>query len=380
MISVVSVFNHQEKLEHCLAKSLSSQTVPYEFIPVDNRNGQFKNAASALNFGASKAKGQWILFVHQDVHLLWPDWLEKAEGILKQLNPKGWSGIVGRTLSGKYAGVLRDRDGVYVFDEPFGFPVEVQTLDELLLIHRSEGENFHYFDESLPSWHAYGIDACCTAIERGFSNYVLPLPVWHDSDSINRSGLEDCREYVWRKHSQHFKQIYTTVGVLPSPYGWSKSYKVSRLFRKMHEWKYSDWRPFINGIKSFEESPWKILDQLTANEAVVDCFHEPAWYKKIEGVGFTDKTIARRKVIHHFEDLVASQVESQCIVISPDLTEGTPYLRNLPFRMRRLIVCLYLDDQFARPEYWVKNLGNSFQAALARDEDGTYWAILDVKR
>lgn len=78
MISVVCVYNNEKTLKSVLLESLERQTVEYELITLDNRDGRFKSAAEALNYGGAKAKGDYIMFVHQDMWLGTDSWLEDA--------------------------------------------------------------------------------------------------------------------------------------------------------------------------------------------------------------------------------------------------------------------------------------------------------------
>ncbi|MGB8510003.1 MAG: glycosyltransferase family A protein, partial [Pyrinomonadaceae bacterium] len=79
---MVCVFNDGEVLERRLLASLRAQTSPHELVTVDNRESQFDSAAKALNRGARRAHGDWIIFAHQDVALLSPDWLARCEEML----------------------------------------------------------------------------------------------------------------------------------------------------------------------------------------------------------------------------------------------------------------------------------------------------------
>ena len=286
MFSLVSVYNNQTKLEARLQAGLARQTVPYQLICVDNREARFAGAAAALNHGATQATGEWIIFLHQDVELLGADWLERAEGYLRRLDAGGWHGVVGRTAVGRWRGLLRDRD--MVFGEPFAEPLEVQTLDEIVLIHRNRGPGHVYFDEGVPGWHAYGVDVCCGSIRAGSRNFILPLPVWHDSASTNIAGLKQAHAYVWAKHASAFRRIYTTCGVLPHPYGWSGSYKISTFLRRVADWRHFAWMRRADRNR-FQRTPWEVLEELTAEEPTVYCYHRPFVPHQLEGVGFADR-------------------------------------------------------------------------------------------
>ena len=69
MISIICVFNDKKVLNECLLESLKNQTANYELILIDNTNRKFKSASEALNYGAKKAKGNYLMFVHQDMFL-----------------------------------------------------------------------------------------------------------------------------------------------------------------------------------------------------------------------------------------------------------------------------------------------------------------------
>ena len=68
MISVITIYNDKNVLESTLLKSIKVQeNCEYETILVDTYSHGFTSAASALNYGASLAKGDYLVFIHQDV-------------------------------------------------------------------------------------------------------------------------------------------------------------------------------------------------------------------------------------------------------------------------------------------------------------------------
>jgi Glycosyl transferase family 2 len=375
MFSLVSVYNNPAKLEARLRAGLARQQVPHQLICVDNRAGRFSGAAAALNEGARQAEGEWIIFLHQDVELLGHDWLARADRHLAGMGPEGWHGVVGRTASGRWRGLIRDR--AMIFGEPFDAPVEVQTLDEIVLIHRNGGADYVYFDDGIPGWHAYGVEACCAALRRGGRNSVLPLPVWHDSNSTNQAGLRQAHQYVWQKHRDAFSRIYTTCGVLPHPYGWSGSYKIASFCRGLADLRYLAWRRWTQRRDAFTRTPWEVLEELTSGEEAADCLHRPMDIPPLVGCAFTDRTNTPRRITHHFAGLRAKGPFAACLVIAPDLALSLDGLAQLPPGPRRVIVCLYLDKAQVGPEQWRRRLGRPFGCNLAVEADGTRWAILD---
>ena len=67
MIPAVCVSSNEQSSDNVLVKSLENQTVGFELIALDNREGRYRSAAEALNYGGEQAKGDYIMFVHQDM-------------------------------------------------------------------------------------------------------------------------------------------------------------------------------------------------------------------------------------------------------------------------------------------------------------------------
>ena len=101
MISVVCVYNNPEILNDYLLKSLKDQIAEKELIKIDNTEGKFSSAAEALNYAGKKAKGEYIMFVHQDVDLSSNSWLEDAEEILNTIPDLGIAGVAGVSEEGR---------------------------------------------------------------------------------------------------------------------------------------------------------------------------------------------------------------------------------------------------------------------------------------
>ena len=218
MISIVSVYNNKEILENYLLKSLSTQSVEYELILIDNTNGKFKSAAEALNYGGKKAKGTYIMFVHQDIDLECNDWLKDAEKILDTLKNLGIAGCAGCGENKILEIFTNIKDGVPAKEISIGVKIKVpkivQTLDECLVIIPKSIFNYIQFDETnCQNWHLYAVDYCLT-IKRCHKNvFVIPLSLYHFS-----SGYSFSKDYystlkkISKKHRKYFKNMYTTGG------------------------------------------------------------------------------------------------------------------------------------------------------------------------
>ena len=53
MISLICCYNNLQQFQD-IQKSLENQTVEYELIGIDNRECEYKSAASALNMGGAE--------------------------------------------------------------------------------------------------------------------------------------------------------------------------------------------------------------------------------------------------------------------------------------------------------------------------------------
>lgn len=237
MISIVCVYNNERMFTDYLVKSLHDQTVEFDLIKVDNTSGSFKSASQALNQGGKKAKGKYIMFVHQDVDLSSNTWLENTEKMLDCIPNIGIAGVAG----------VKDETGVMTIIEhsdppkPAGTiyiqkPTKVQTLDEcLVIIPRSIFEKLPFDETTCDDWHLYAVDYCLSCINRGLDVYSIPVYIYHRCTSVEAKrnhfqvfpgsgylteGYFQTLEKLLKKHNKYHKYIYTTFG------GWDTSYPI----------------------------------------------------------------------------------------------------------------------------------------------------------
>ncbi len=372
MFSIICVFNNKDVLEKTTLKGLANQAAHYEIIAIDNRASSFNSAAAALNHGARQAKGAWLLFIHQDVLLFSDDWLESAEKILDQERPDGWTGVAGQDAEGRTQGFMLDRASL--LGNPFDRLLEVQTLDECLLIHRNDRTDGNYFDEAVPGWHAYGVEACCAAIREGKKNYVISMPIWHDSKSTNLEGLADAHHYVWRKHGEQLGKIYTTCGVLPDLYEWAGPVQPALTDRAKYKLQTLGFR-FSGGNELagnwFEEE----LELMTEDQVSVECLHTDAPVGDLEAKAFVAQPKREKIVRHIFRGLRSEPPTFDCVVVAPDLTRdvlSSPASINaLQEAFRKVIVCINLETAIKWPFAFRKLLQRSKSSRLSYRWDKT---------
>lgn len=105
MISIVCASNNKEILENELLNSINNQNYKdYELIIVDTNQRKFESAAEALNYGGTKAKGEYIMFIHHDVIMKRENDLGDIAKKLDNIKDFGIIGIAGADEKGKIIG------------------------------------------------------------------------------------------------------------------------------------------------------------------------------------------------------------------------------------------------------------------------------------
>ena len=224
MISVICVYNNKEILENCLLESIKNQTTKAELILLDNREGRFKSAAEALNYGGEQAKGKYLMFIHQDMILNSHLWTEEVERMLDNLPDFGIVGVAGKYKNTKMVisniehGIPKKAAGEIHIKKP----EKVQTVDECLIIIPKTLFGILHFDEKVCSdWHLYAVDYCLSVKRLGFDSYVIPMFAYHKSlaNSMSKKYFIILKKLL-KKHKNYYKMVYTTVG------NWSTIYPV----------------------------------------------------------------------------------------------------------------------------------------------------------
>ncbi len=215
MFSIVCVYNNEELLNSCLLSSLKKQSSHYDLVLVKNTDNTFSSAAEALNYGASLAKEDFLMFVHQDVTFLDPLVLENFQRYVMSLKHDSVTGVAG----------VKDECGVMTSiihgdpPKPAG-PVEVnspekcQTLDEVLIaLPKRLFGKLGFDSKTCNGWHLYGADLCLSASSLGYDSFVIPANIYHRSSgySMDKSYYKSLRKVI-KKHKR-LNFIYTTAGV-----------------------------------------------------------------------------------------------------------------------------------------------------------------------
>jgi hypothetical protein len=344
VISIICVYNDRLVLEQNLLNNLEDQLGEFELCLVDNTESIFDGAATALNVGAGEAKGEWLMFVHQDVRLLSLDWIQKTQELLSQLRPEGWVGAAGADNQGRIIGFMRDSGARLGF--PFEGLREVETLDECLMIHRRLEDSI-YFDTGLKGWHQYGVEACIGAMVSGAKNFVLPFPIWHNSKRTNVVGLEEAKNYVWQKYRHRFDSIHTTCGRLPRQP--SRPISFSRIQNRL---KAASSR--LAGFVGHPSRPLNyLLEELTIDFTNIDCLNSSFGIPDMYTVSFNQFTTTPRAIIHNFDGLrPAGSYCSECLIIERDLArevlDKPEWLYNALRSGKQCLICVRRADAETR--------------------------------
>jgi hypothetical protein len=171
---------------------------------------KFASAATAYNDAIDKSVHDLMIFCHQD--MFFPaGWLEQLKVTLEQLEglDTNWGvlGCCGITRDGRYRGYVYS-SGEGIIGQPSG-PVEVQTLDEIVLILRkSSGLRF---DKELPHFHLYGTDISMSAARLAMKSYAISVFCIHNTyQSFDLpSEFFQCCRYI-RRRCREYLPIQTT--------------------------------------------------------------------------------------------------------------------------------------------------------------------------
>jgi len=215
MISIVCVYNDRRILEDYLMRSLKRQNAAFELLCIDNTDGRHLSAPAILNWTASGAKHDYIMFVHPDVELRSSTWLSDVEAWMEKLKDSGAAGVAGKDPCGNlHASIWQGSPARFIGPGTLRVPMEVQTLDGcLLIVPRSVFRRVRFDQETCTGWHLYVADYCLALRRFRYKVHVLPNAIYHKSH-----GPADCRIYektvsnMIRKYRGEMPTIYTTVG------------------------------------------------------------------------------------------------------------------------------------------------------------------------
>lgn len=215
MISVVCVYEDKQILREYLESSLDVQTSSHEKILIDDSQNKYESAAKALNEGAARANGKYLLFIHADVRFYSETWLADAEKMLDSLQNVGIAGLAGKKDSeGVISNIVHGTPPLPVSDTEIDSVETTQTVDECAMIVPKSVFDVLRFDEQVcDNWHLFGVDYSLSVRNLGLEVFVLPLEAYHRSPGYSMSEIYyKSLQKVLRKHRKEYEYVYTTMG------------------------------------------------------------------------------------------------------------------------------------------------------------------------
>jgi hypothetical protein len=217
MISVICVYNKHDVLDRVLMAGLLRQSERYELITIDNTHDTSGHVAEVLNRAAEQATGKYLMFIHQDVELISPNWLRDVERALDGIPDLGVAGVAGADCAGgddfdsHLVGHIKS--GNQEWGKELAGPVKVQTVDELLVIMPRAIFAQQKFDAARFDFiHLFAADYSLSVARLGLGAYVIPGYVHHTSTG-NFYGIDKYRIRLYAKH-RDASPIFTTCGVI----------------------------------------------------------------------------------------------------------------------------------------------------------------------
>lgn len=214
MISIICICNNRKVYNRYLAKSLATQRAcSYELLRIDNQGNRYKSAINAFNSVVKEAKGDYLMFVHQDIALEDDYFLNKVETYFKQHPQTGIAGIAGVKDRRIYSNIEHSTPRVRVSKENMLKETSVNSLDECLFVIPKQVLIDYPFDENACNhWHLYTVDYCYQMKKLNKDVVVLPLKAYHLSygDFMNEGYYETLLK-VANKYHKDFSHIETTL-------------------------------------------------------------------------------------------------------------------------------------------------------------------------
>ena len=209
MISIICACNNKELLDNMLIPSIKKQTyADYEIIIVDAKKEGLIGAAQTLNYGASLAKGEILLFCHQDIEFIYDDAFNQIVNYCNNYD-FGIAGVAGKASNKHVYSSVIQGDTKTQAGIKCDKVITVETLDECLFIIKKD--KFVKFNENNKSWHLYAVDYSLTSQENNQNVLIFPIEIYHLSPgySLNDSFYKELLR-LGKRHKKN-KYIYTTM-------------------------------------------------------------------------------------------------------------------------------------------------------------------------
>ena len=187
MISVIVCHKDKKHLEEFKISLKETIGTEYELIVINNIKSDYY-LTGAYNEGVRRSKGNFLVFVHEDVRFETNNWGKILIKIFEKNNKTGIIGVAGCNIllqnaqwwfPGKdymFGKVIHESNGKIwksIFSENKG-EHEVVVLDGVFIACRKEvlDKEKIQWDEDFDNFHFYDLSFCIPFIQKGYKNYV----------------------------------------------------------------------------------------------------------------------------------------------------------------------------------------------------------------
>lgn len=206
--SVCSLVASEEKYQRLISSFTKNgfDASNTEFIAIDNRGNNRFDGYRALRAAISAAKGEFILYTHDDIELVDDD-ADTLLSILRDLDARdpNW------TLAGNAGWTIDHPERLMIhLRDPHGTrrdvdePKRVGGLDENFLILPRKRLVLPSLD--LSGFHLFATDLCQQSLFVGGSAWVIPFFLHHHSSGSHSSELEASKAAFERKYGMIAKR------------------------------------------------------------------------------------------------------------------------------------------------------------------------------
>ena len=202
MVSLICCYNQIEEYNQLLV-SVENQDISVECIGIDNTEGVFSSAASALNFGAERAKGDVLVFLHQDIRFL------KSDALRSFLTPL-FEDMSSLLVVGLY-GAARSKE---IYSNNY---LLQETLDECCIaLSRKTWEQVSFNEDVCDGWHLYAVELCLRL--RRYGGKAISA-IHHDVCHLSSGNVDERYMRTFKKLLILYKDdkmICTTCKCMPA--------------------------------------------------------------------------------------------------------------------------------------------------------------------
>ncbi len=183
-----------------------------EYLCVDNSNTNTLDAFAGINRFLREAKGEYIIFCHQDI-ILHDHGLEFLDLRILEMNgidPK-WAVLSNAGgINFKYlAAHLTQGSGNQLLETLL--PLKAHSVDEnFMLVKASAGLSI---SNNLKGFHLYGTDICILAEILGFTAYVIEFNLTHKSDGNADHHFKKLRLELMQKYRRALRGRFMSTTI-----------------------------------------------------------------------------------------------------------------------------------------------------------------------